>query len=300
MPHSPATHYTLTAPASPELLAPAGGPEPFYAAVAAGADAIYCGMGEFNARRKAHNFTDETFAAACTCAHIAGTRVYVTVNIVIKDIEMPSALELIRRCAQLGADAFIIQDWGLFFEVKRLMPQLETHISTQANIHDRRGAAWCRSVGADRVTLSRELSLEEISEISAVDIDLEIFSHGAICFCYSGLCELSSFACAGRSANRGMCAQPCRLPYTLLDENGRAVPTPGRERALCPRDNCMVDYLPQLLSAGAGALKLEGRMKAPDYVYSICSAYRAQLDDVLAARTPSRSALEARHRATRG
>ena len=294
------THYSrtyhLSKPIYPELLAPAGGPEPFAAAVAAGADAIYCGMGEFNARRKARNFDDESFESACRTAHLAGTRVYVTVNIVIKDEEMPQALELIRRCARLGADAFIIQDWGLFFEVKRLMPQLETHVSTQANIHDKRGAQWCQSAGADRVTLSRELSLEEIKEISAVDIDLEIFSHGAICFCYSGLCELSSFACAGRSANRGMCAQPCRLPYEVLDESGRVVATPGRERALCPRDNCTIDLLPELLDSGAGALKLEGRMKAPDYVHSICQAYRGQLDDVLAGRTPSAQESGERHR----
>ena len=135
----------------------------------------------------------------------------------------------------LGADAFIIQDWGLFFEVKRLMPQLETHVSTQANIHDKRGAAWCREAGADRVTLSRELSLEEIDDISSVDIDLEIFSHGAICFCYSGLCELSSFACAGRSANRGMCAQPCRLPYEVLDASGRVLRPRTRARPLPAR-----------------------------------------------------------------
>ncbi len=295
MTHDLRTHH-LCKPTYPELLAPAGGPEPFATAVAAGADALYCGMGEFNARRKARNFDDGSFESACRAAHLAGTRVYVTVNIVIKDEEMPQALELIRHCACLGADAFIIQDWGLFFEAKRLMPQLETHISTQANIHDKRGAQWCQSVGADRVTLSRELSLEEIKEISAVDIDLEIFSHGAICFCYSGLCELSSFACAGRSANRGMCAQPCRLPYEVLDENGRVVATPGRERALCPRDNCTIDLIPELLDAGAGALKLEGRMKAPDYVHSICQAYRGQLDDVLAGRVPSAQKSDERHR----
>ncbi len=294
MTHS--AHYHLAQPIHPELLAPAGGPEPFFAAVAAGADAIYCGMGEFNARRKAHNFTDETFEQACRAAHLAGTRVYVTVNIVIKDSEMPDVLELVRRCACLGADAFIIQDWGLFFEIRRLMPQLETHISTQANIHDKRGAAWCAAQGADRVTLSRELSIAEIKEISAVDIDLEVFSHGAICFCYSGLCELSSFACAGRSANRGMCAQPCRLPYQLLDGDGHVVPTTGRERALCPKDNCTIDFLPELLEAGTGAFKLEGRMKAPDYVHSVCRAYRAQLDDVLAGIQPSLKDIGQRHR----
>lgn len=281
----------------PELLAPAGGPEPFYAALAAGADAIYCGMGSFNARRKADNFTDETFEAACRAAHLAGSRVYVTVNIVIKDEEMSEALSLVDRCWRLGADAFIIQDWGLFFEIRRLMPEVETHISTQANIHDARGTAWCKEAGADRVTLSRELSIDEIAIIhDAVDIELEVFSHGAICFCYSGVCLLSSFTSRGRSANRGMCAQPCRLPYELIDETGRSWSKPGRERALCPRDTCTADMLPRLLDAGAHALKLEGRMKAPDYVHSIVSAYRAQLDDILAGREISDETAQARYR----
>lgn len=288
---------TSSRTSNPELLAPAGGPEPFYAALAAGADAIYCGMGSFNARRKANNFTDEAFRAACRAAHLAGSRVYLTVNVVIKDEEMREALALIDRCWQLGADAFIIQDWGLFFEVRRLMPEVETHISTQANIHDARGAAWCKAAGADRVTLSRELSVDEIAHIhDAVDIELEVFSHGAICFCYSGICLLSSFTSRGRSANRGMCAQPCRLPYELIDESGRSWSAAGRERALCPRDTCTVDMLPRLLDAGAHALKLEGRMKAPDYVHSIVSTYRAQLDDVLARRPISSQVAEARYR----
>lgn len=292
MPSSPSARFS-----KPELLAPAGGPEPFYAALAAGADAIYCGMGSFNARRKADNFTDETFEAACRAAHLAGSRVYVTVNIVIKDEEMSEALSLVDRCWRLGADAFIIQDWGLFFEIRRLMPEVETHISTQANIHDARGTAWCKEAGADRVTLSRELSIDEIAAIhNAVDIELEVFSHGAICFCYSGICLLSSFTSRGRSANRGMCAQPCRLPYELIDETGRSWSKPGRERALCPRDTCTADMLPRLLDAGAHALKLEGRMKAPDYVHSIVSAYRAQLDDILAGREISDETAQARYR----
>ena len=292
MPSSPSTRFS-----KPELLAPAGGPEPFYAALAAGADAIYCGMGSFNARRKADNFTDESFEAACRAAHLAGSRVYVTVNIVIKDEEMSEALSLVDRCWRLGADAFIIQDWGLFFEIRRLMPEVETHISTQANIHDARGTAWCKEAGADRVTLSRELSIDEIAIIhDAVDIELEVFSHGAICFCYSGVCLLSSFTSRGRSANRGMCAQPCRLPYELIDETGRSWSKPGRERALCPRDTCTADMLPRLLDAGAHALKLEGRMKAPDYVHSIVSAYRAQLDDILAGREISDETAQARYR----
>ena len=292
MPSSPSTRFS-----KPELLAPAGGPEPFYAALAAGADAIYCGMGSFNARRKADNFTDESFEAACRAAHLAGSRVYVTVNIVIKDEEMSEALSLVDRCWRLGADAFIIQDWGLFFEIRRLMPEVETHISTQANIHDARGTAWCKEAGADRVTLSRELSIDEVAIIhDAVDIELEVFSHGAICFCYSGVCLLSSFTSRGRSANRGMCAQPCRLPYELIDETGRSWSKPGRERALCPRDTCTADKLPRLLDAGAHALKLEGRMKAPDYVHSIVSAYRAQLDDILADCEISDETAQARYR----
>lgn len=292
MPSSPSTRFS-----KPELLAPAGGPEPFYAALAAGADAIYCGMGSFNARRKADNFTDKSFEAACRAAHLAGSRVYVTVNIVIKDEEMSEALSLVDRCWRLGADAFIIQDWGLFFEIRHLMPEVETHISTQANIHDARGTAWCKEAGADRVTLSRELSIDEIAIIhDAVDIELEVFSHGAICFCYSGVCLLSSFTSRGRSANRGMCAQPCRLPYELIDETGRSWSKPGRERALCPRDTCTADKLPRLLDAGAHALKLEGRMKAPDYVHSIVSAYRAQLDDILAGREISDETAQARYR----
>ena len=253
-------------------------------------------MGSFNARRKADNFTDETFEAACRAAHLAGARVYVTVNIVIKDEEMVDALSLVRRCAQLGADAFIIQDWGLFREIRRLMPQLETHISTQANIHDTRATAWCRDAGADRVTLSRELSVPEIATISQVGIDLEVFAHGAICFCYSGVCLLSSFARAGRSANRGMCAQPCRLPYELVDEKGRVLSPANRERPLCPRDTNTSAMLGELLDAGASALKLEGRMKAPDYVYSIVDVYRRQLDDVLAGRTATETDARARAR----
>ena len=276
----------MTRVSQPEVLAPAGGPEPFAAALAAGADAIYCGMGTFNARRKATNFTDETFSQACRAAHLAGARVYVTVNIVIKNDEMADVLELVRTCAMLGADAFIIQDWGLFFEIRRQMPDIETHISTQANIHDARGTVWCRDAGADRVTLSRELSVAEIRTIhdAVPQVDLEVFSHGAICFCYSGLCLLSSFAMAGRSANRGMCAQPCRLPYELVDEDGRTISPADRERALCPRDTNTSQMVRELIDAGAASLKLEGRMKAPDYVYSIVDVYRREVDDVLTGR----------------
>lgn len=265
-----------------ELLAPAGGPEPFRAALAAGADAIYCGVGnDFNARRGAHNFTYDAFEAACREAHLAGTRVYVTINVVVQQGEMARALALVRSAAIRGADAFIVQDWGLFHEIHRLWPELELHVSTQANVHDARGVAWCREQGAHRVTLSRELSLAEIRRIAKEGVELEVFGHGALCFCYSGMCLMSSMA-GGRSANRGLCAQPCRLPYDLVDEHGLAIGAPGRTRPLCPKDACTASDVGALMAADVGSLKVEGRMKAPDYVWSVVGAYREQIDDVLA------------------
>lgn len=265
----------------PELLAPAGSPEAFYAALSAGADAIYCALGhDFNARRGAHNFTAETFADACRVAHLAGVRVYVTENVVIRTEEMPRALELVRKAWCLGADALIIQDLGLLAEVRRRWPQIELHVSTQANVHDARGVALCRDhFAVARVTLSRELSVKEISRIAQEGVELEGFGHGALCFCYSGICMMSSLR-GNRSANRGMCAQPCRLPYGLIDEKNRPIAAPDRQRVLCPKDFCTIDALSQLAEAGLSSLKIEGRMKAPDYVWSIVSAYRAALDDL--------------------
>ena len=293
-----------------ELLAPAGGPEPFNAALAAGADAIYCGLGNsFNARRSAKNFDDESFRTACRSAHLAGARVYVTVNVAVATPEIPRVLSLVRRAWLLGADAFIIQDWGLFHEIRRLWPQIETHVSTQANIHDARGVRWCAEHGADRVTLSRELSLPEISHIAEEGVELECFGHGALCFCYSGVCMMSSLA-GGRSANRGLCAQPCRLPYELVDEKGEPVPVPdvptaglaetmrgvGGTRALCPKDYCTVDHIDEMIAAGVGSLKVEGRMKAPDYVYQVVGAYRRAIDASIAHEPLSREDDLAVHR----
>ena len=279
-----------------ELLAPAGGPEPFAAALAAGADAIYCGFGnDFNARRNATNFDDESFAAACKAAHLAGVRVYVTVNIVIRTAEMPKVLSVIRRAWCLGADAFIIQDWGLMAEVRRIWPEIEVHVSTQANIHDARAVAWIRELGIARVTISRELSLPELSRIADEGVEIEAFGHGALCFCYSGVCMLSSLS-GGRSANRGMCAQPCRLPYDLVDEDGTVSQMKGADRALCPKDYCTISDLSSLMEAGVGSLKVEGRMKAPDYVYSVISSYRAELDDAYAGVKPSAETEHARMR----
>lgn len=261
-----------------ELLAPAGGPAPFTAALAGGADAIYCGLGNnFNARRGADNFDDESFARACRQAHLAGARVYVTVNVVVKWDEMQRVLRLIRRAWVLGADAFIIQDWGLMAQVRKTWPEIECHVSTQANIHDTRGVAACKKLGVGRVTLSRELTKEEISTISKLGVELECFGHGALCFCYSGICHMSSMR-GDRSANRGACAQPCRLPYELLNSKHEVVSMGGIDRLLCPKDYCTIDDVPDMIEAGVGSLKIEGRMKAPEYVYSVVSSYRQAID----------------------
>lgn len=280
----------------PELLAPAGGPPQFNAALAAGADAIYCGFGgTFNARRGAEGFDSVTFGEACKRAHLAGARVYVTVNVAIRDDEMALVLGLVRRAWSLGADAFIIQDWGLLREVRSRWPHIECHVSTQANVHDARAVAWCGTLGAKRVTLSRELSLPEIRRIAEEGVELECFGHGAICFCYSGVCMMSS--CAGdRSANRGTCAQPCRLPYDLVDERGEVLSLPDRGRPLCPRDFLSFDDLQALCEAGVGSLKVEGRLKAPDYIYAVIGAYRAQLDDLANGVRTDDDSLAARRR----
>ncbi|MDO4807561.1 MAG: U32 family peptidase [Coriobacteriales bacterium] len=284
----------LQATHMPELLAPAGGPPQFNAAIAAGANAIYCGFGNtFNARRGAQSFTSKTFGEACDRAHVAGVRVYVTVNVAIRADEMPSVLALVRRAWLLGADAFIIQDWGLLHEVRKRWPNIECHVSTQANVHDTRGVAWCRERGAQRVTLSRELSLQEIEQIAKEGVDLECFGHGAICICYSGICMMSSTG-GNRSANRGACAQPCRLPYELVDKDGVVLSAPDRGRPLCPRDFYAFDDLAAFARAGVASLKVEGRLKGADYITSVISTYRAQLDDLARGVEPPVEALEER------
>ncbi len=263
---------------APELLAPAGSFDAFKAAVAAGADAVYCGQGAFNARRNADNLDAGAFGEACRLAHLAGSRVYVTVNILIREDELPDALRLVHACIAAGADAFIVQDWGLLRAVHELWPRAELHLSTQANVHEPRGVRFARDRGCSRVTLSRELSLAEIEACSHEGVELEVFGHGALCVCYSGECLLSSFQ-RGRSANRGLCRQPCRLPYRLLDDAGADVSRAGGTRLLSPRDNCTAGMVAELAEAGCASLKIEGRMKAPDYVGTVVGCYREALDE---------------------
>ncbi|HAM15708.1 MAG TPA: peptidase U32 [Eggerthellaceae bacterium] len=277
-----------------ELLAPAGNAECLRAAVSAGADAVYLGLNEFNARRNADNFTVDAFGEACDYAHLRGVKIYVTLNVEILPNELDNAVELACKAHAAGADAFIVQDVGLAAKLGRVLPQAHLHISTQMNIHNAAGIELAARLGARRVTLARELSLAEIGELSALAGDfgmqVEVFAHGALCVCYSGQCLMSSLI-GGRSANRGLCAQACRLPYELHREDMQgALPSEG-EHLLSPRDLCTVDMLDQLQRAGAASLKVEGRMKSADYVHEVVGIYREVLDSRLPATDEHRSRL---------
>jgi putative protease len=265
----------------PELLAPAGGPESLRAAVNNGADAVYLGVDRLNARRAAENFEPGALADATRFAHLRGAKVYLTANVVIRPAEMADALTLVDEAWASGVDAVIVQDLGLARAISSGLPHVRMHASTQINAHNALTVKELKMMGFSRVTLARELSLTEIETITqAAPIEVETFVHGALCFCYSGQCLLSS-AVGGRSANRGQCAQPCRLPYELLDEKGNKLDAPGRH-LLSPRDLAGISLLPQIISTGVSALKIEGRMKSPEYVAIVTGVYRAALDRALA------------------
>lgn len=269
-----------------ELLAPAGNMECLHAAVKAGADAVYLGAGHFNARRGADNFSLENLAEACDYAHLRGVKIYLTLNTVVLPSELPDALELARQAYRCGVDAFIVQDIGISIELSRIMPDVEVHVSTQMNIHDEDGLRAAAALGATRVTLARELSLDEIARLhdlaEELGVELESFAHGALCICYSGQCFMSSLV-GGRSANRGRCAQACRLPYELHNRALRKTLDAPGEHLLSPKDLCTANLIPELLHAGVASLKIEGRMKSPEYVQAVVGVYRAVIDRVEAA-----------------
>ena len=270
-----------------ELLAPAGTPEALHAAVTAGADAVYLGLEAFNARRNAGNFTASALRDACAYAHLRGVGVYVALNTVILPDEVGEALECARQAYRAGVDAFIVQDIGLAAELARTLPEARLHVSTQMNTVNAAGVRAAARLGARRVTLGRELSLGEVASLAAearaLGVEVEAFAHGALCVCYSGQCLMSSLI-GGRSANRGLCAQACRLPFELRSASLRKpLDAPG-EHLLSPQDLCSVDLLGDLVDAGVASLKIEGRMKSPEYVAAVVAVYRAVLDRVLAAR----------------
>jgi len=260
-----------------ELLAPGGSMESMYAAVQSGCDAIYMGGSKFSARAYANNFGDEELIKAVDYCHLYGVKVYIALNTLIKENEMVEALEYAKFLYTIGVDALIIQDVGLFALIKAHMPDFEIHASTQMTIHNGEGALFLRDLGFKRIVLSRELSLNEISYISTdLGIETEVFVHGALCISYSGQCLMSSII-GGRSGNRGRCAQPCRLPYTIINKSTEQ----GREGyLLSPKDMCTIDEIKGLIKSNTASLKIEGRMKKPEYVAGVVSSYKEAIDAV--------------------
>lgn len=254
-----------------ELLSPAGSPEAVLAAVQNGADAVYLGMGNFNARRGAKNFTDEEFEKAVRYCHVRGCKVYVTLNTLVNDREVEQAVSAAALANDLGADGLIMQDLGLIRAVHSALPDIPIHASTQMSIHNLAGVEAAAEMGITRAVLARELSLEQIKFITKnASIETEVFCHGALCFCHSGQCYMSSLI-GRRSGNRGMCAQPCRMQYSL---GGRMDDYP-----LSLKDNCLVDRLAELEEAGVSCVKIEGRMKRPEYTAIVTGIYSKALKE---------------------
>ena len=248
-----------------EILAPAGSMEAVHAAVQNGANAVYLGCGMFNARQSAKNFTPEGLAEAVRYCHIRGVQVHLTLNTLVSDREMPELAKLIRHAALCGVDAFIVQDLGVVQQCLAIAPHIPIHGSTQMSVHSLPGVRLLAAWGLKRVVLSRELSREEIRYIcQGSPIEIEVFCHGALCMCYSGQCYLSA-AIGGRSGNRGRCAQPCRQSYGYGNWKN--------EYPLSLKDNCLVHSLQDLENMGVTSVKLEGRMKRPEYVAAVTSVY---------------------------
>ena len=252
-----------------EILAPAGAYEQLRAAVICGADAVYLGAGNFNARRNAQNFTNENLNEAVKYCHLRKVKVYVTLNTLVFDKELPELYETVKSIAQSGADAVIVQDFATVRAVKEVCPELPIHASTQMAVHNVSGALYLQSMGFSRIVLARELSLEEIKEIRKnVTSELEVFVHGAHCMSASGNCYLSAML-GERSGNRGLCAQGCRLNWKN---------THGREYALSLKDMSYLDSINELADIGVESFKIEGRMKRPEYVAASVSSLKKALN----------------------
>ena len=252
-----------------EILAPAGSYESFHAAIVAGADAVYAGGPKFGARAFAENFTEAQLLNAIDYAHLHQRKFYLTVNTLLKDFEIEQLPEYLEPLYQRGLDAVIVQDMGVLHVVRQYFPDMDIHASTQMTVTGVNGAQFLKENGAVRVVPAREISLEEVRNIkSATGMEMECFVHGALCYCYSGQCLLSSLI-GGRSGNRGQCAQPCRLPYTVDGEKGYL---------LSLKDICTLDIIPDLIEAGIDSFKIEGRMKRPEYVAGVTSMYRKYVD----------------------
>ena len=257
-----------------ELLSPAGNADGFYGAVAAGADAVYLAGNRFGARAYADNFTTEKLVECIRYAHLLGRKIYMTVNTLLKETEMAELYEYLLPFYEAGLDAVIVQDLGVLRFIRAHFPGMEIHVSTQMTICDGYGAKLLKEMGATRVVPARELSLQEIVSMKdAADIEIETFIHGAMCYCYSGQCLFSSIL-GGRSGNRGRCAQPCRLPYTVKAGKMRVEEC----YPLSLKDMCTIEHIPALIEAGIDSFKIEGRMKKPEYTAGVTDIYRRCMD----------------------
>lgn len=260
-----------------EILAPAGSYESMTAAISAGADAVYIGGSRFGARAYADNLDEERMLSAIDYVHLHGRHLYMTVNTLMKDGEMDQLFDYLDPYYRQGLDGAIIQDLGVFSFLKEHFPGLHLHGSTQMTVTGVYGARMLKDLGASRVVMAREVSLEEIKRIKEqVDIEIEAFVHGALCYCYSGQCLLSSVI-GGRSGNRGRCAQPCRLPYEVK-KDGRDIGKKNERYIMSLKDLCTLDLIPDMIEAGINSMKIEGRMKSPRYTAGVVSMYRKYTD----------------------
>lgn len=257
-----------------ELLSPVGGYEQFIAAVESGADAVYLGGSAFNARNSATNFLEEELKEAIKYAHVRGVKVHLALNILIHDRELYEVIEFAKRAYSYGVDAFIVQDLGVIGLLNELIPNAKIHFSTQGSIYSLEGVKEAENLNLERVVLSRELTLEDIEKICKnTNMEIEVFVHGALCICYSGQCRFSSLV-GERSGNRGKCAQPCRLRYSLYEDDIER----KNEYILSPKDLCGIHDLVKLIKMGVSSLKIEGRLKSPEYVACVTSIYRKYID----------------------
>ena len=262
----------------PELLAPAGNKDSLIAAVQAGADAVYLAGKLYGARSYAGNFSNEELIEALDYAHEYGVKIYVTINTLVYEAEVDNFIEYVRFLYESGVDAVIIQDIGMFDLIHQLFPNLEIHISTQMHIHNLEGVKLSEELGASRVVLARETPIELVKHIkNNTNLEIEIFIHGALCISYSGQCLMSSLI-GGRSGNRGTCAQCCRMPYNLYCD-GQKINTDNY--LLSTKDLNTLDYIGELIDIGVDSLKIEGRMKRPEYVYYVVSLYRKAIDNYI-------------------
>ena len=252
-----------------EVLAPAGSPDALIAAVRCGAAAVYLGVGDFNARRSAHNFTTEQLREAVEYCHIRGVAVHLALNTLVSDSELPQALRIAQYACDIGVDALIVQDVGLARLLHQAAPTMPLHASTQLSCHSPSGVDFLRDAGFSRVVLSREMSREEIAACVDRGVEIEVFVHGALCMSVSGQCYFSAML-GSRSGNRGMCAQPCRLPFAPV---GDAHSSRAEQAALSLKDQCLIHYMQDLADLGVTSVKIEGRMKRPEYVAAATTAY---------------------------